>query len=348
MADGRKFPMDLGAGELYFVREIDPQTKKYTKFVKIGLVHEKEGRDSLHRLSEHQTGNPRTLILPPDNYFSSPAINRVEAMMHKVFARNRVSGEWFEFETEREVLSAIKKAKALSAEVVAQIPTFTKATKLGQSQDNGKTIKATAVAKELIEVIAVSRAKRSSLLEIADQISTKLKSAINDGANVQGAATEVKVTRKGKFLLDLLIEEDPKTYRKYLLTSLSMSARFTPKVAKLSLEELDLSFQKLVERLHSRVKEAGKKDFQALNQVQLIITDEIASSEWDEEFALAELKIACGRNQAIEGICTWKRKLVEKETFDEKSFKLENPKKYEKYLEQPKTTSYIKITKRKV
>jgi hypothetical protein len=288
------------------------------------------------------------LFLPPENYFSSPAINRVEAMMHKVFARNRVSGEWFEFETEREVLSAIKKAKALSAEVVAQIPTFTKATKLGQSQENGKTIKATAVAKELIEVIAVSRAKRSSLLEIADQISTKLKSAINDGVNVQGAATEVKVTRKGKFLLDLLIEEDPKTYRKYLLTSLSMSARFTPKVAKLSLEELDLSFQKLVEKLHSRVKEAGIKDFQALNQVQLIITDEIASAEWDEEFALAELKIACGRNQAIEGICTWKRMLVEKETFDEKSFKLENPKKYEKYLEQPKTTSYIKITKRKV
>ena len=177
--------MDLGAGELYFVREIDPQTKKYTKFVKIGLVHEKEGRDSLHRLSEHQTGNPRTLILPPDNYFSSPAINRVEAMMHKVFARNRVSGEWFEFETEREVLSAIKKAKALSAEVVAQIPTFTKAIKLGQSEDNGKTIKATAVAQELIEVIAVSRAKRSSLSEISDLISSKLKSAITDGVNVR-------------------------------------------------------------------------------------------------------------------------------------------------------------------
>jgi hypothetical protein len=269
-------------------------------------------------------------------------------MMHKVFARNRVSGEWFEFETEREVLSAIKKAKALSAEVVAQIPTFTKAIKLGQSEDNGKTIKATAVAQELIEVIAVSRAKRSSLSEISDLISSKLKSAMTDGVNVQGAATEVKVNRKGKFLLDLLKQEDPKIYRKYLVTSLALSARFSAKVSKLSLEDLEPSFQKLVEQLNSRVKNAGKRDFQALNEVQLIITDEKASAEWDEEFAIAELKIACGRNEAIEGICTWKRKPVEKETFDEKSFKLENPKKYEKYLEQPTTTTYLKVSKRKV
>jgi ribosomal protein L17 len=341
-------PMDLGAGELYFVREIDPQTKKYTKFVKIGLVHEKEGRDSLNRLSEHQTGNPRTLYLPPENYFLSPAINRVEAMMHKVFARNRVSGEWFEFETERQVSAAIKKAKELAAEVAEQIPTFTKAAKLGQSQDNGKTISATSNVKKLIKIVSVARAKRDSLLAISDLISSNLKSAITDGLNVEGVATEVSVNRKGKFKVDLLKTDDPKTYKKYLVTTQMLSARFIPKLTKLNLQDLDRSFQSLVEQLNSRVKNAKKGDFRVLNEVQLILTDEIAGAEWDEEFAVAELKLACGRNEAIEGVCTWTRKLVERDSFDEKSFKLNNPSKYERYLEKPKTTTYLKIAKRKV
>lgn len=340
--------MDLGAGELYFVREIDPQTKKYTKFVKIGLVHEKEGRDSLHRLSEHQTGNPRILFLPPENYFKSPAINRVEAMMHKVFARNRVSGEWFEFETERQVSAAISKAKDLANEVGKQIPTFTKATKLGQAEDNSKTIPSTPNAKRLIQIVAVARAKRESLLAISDLISSKLKSAIAEGVNVKGAATEVSVNRRGKFNLDLLKKADPKAYKKYLVTSQSLSARFSPKVPKLNLQDLDSTFRKMVEQLNLKVKSAKKSDFRVLNEVQLILTDEIAVAEWDEEFAMAELKLACGRNEAIEGVCTWKRKLVEKQSFDEKSFKQNEPLKYEKYLETPTTTTYLKVSKRKV
>jgi hypothetical protein len=340
--------MDLGAGELYFIREIDPHTKKYTKFVKIGLVHEKENRDSQDRLSEHQTGNPRILDLPPQNYFVTPAINRVESMMHKVFARNRVSGEWFEFDTEEQILAAMTKARDLAGEVEAQMPIFKRATKLGQSKDNGKTIAATSNAKDLIHVISVSRAKRESLLAISELISNKLKSAITDGLNVQGAAKEVSVNRRGKFKLELFKKEDPKTYNKYLLTNQILSARFTPKLSKLRLIDLDSNFQAMVENLNAKVKNAKKQDFRALNEVQLIITDELAVAEWDEEFAVAELKLACGRNEGIEGVCTWKRKYVDKESFDEKAFKLAHPKKHQQYLDQPKTTAYVKVSKRKI
>ncbi len=340
--------MDLGAGELYFVREIDPQTKKYTKFVKIGLVHEKEGRDSLSRLSEHQTGNPRVLFLPKANYFMCPAINRVESMMHKVFARNRVSGEWFEFASEREVVSAIRKAKELAAEVEYLMPIFAKAEKLGKSQDNGRTISANLNAKKLIQAISVARAKRENLEEISKLISTKLKSAIAEGMNVEGAAKEISVNRKGKFQLELLKQRDPKTYKKYLVSTQTLSSRFTPKVTKLKIQDLDVNFRRIVEQLNKKVAKAGNDDFRLLNEVHLIVTDELAVAEWDEEFAVAELKIECGRNEGIEGVCTWKRKLVEKESFDVKTFKLENPAKYEKYLEEAKTTTYIQVAKRKV
>lgn len=340
--------MDLSAGELYFVREIDPDTKKYTKFVKIGLVNEKEGRGSLNRLSEHQTGNPRILFLPAENYFASPAINRVEAMMHKVFASNRVSGEWFEFETDKQVLAAIKKAKELSAEVAAQIPTFTKAAKLGQSQDNGKVISATPDAEKIIRRIAVARAKKKYLSEISSEVAAKLKLALAKGLDVEGAAKEVRVNRKGKFNLELFSIQDPKTYKKYLVTTQSLSARLTLAKVTVNVEDLDEAFQSLVRQLRSTAEKSKKNDFRTLNEVQLQLTNEIATAEWDEEFALAELKLACGKNRSIKDICTWKRDLVEKVSFDEKAFKLKNPIKYEQYLEEPNSTSYVKVSKRKI
>lgn len=340
--------MDLGAGELYFVREIDPETQKLTRFVKIGLVHEKEGRSSLDRLSEHQTGNPRVLSLPATNYFKSPAINRVEAMMHKVFARNRVSGEWFEFSTEKEVVAAIRKGKQLAAEVQVQIPTFIKATKLGQSRDNGKTIAATSQAEALVASIAVARAKKKYLSEISQSIAAKLATAISAGVNVQGAAELVSVRRSAKFDIETFRLQDPKTHKKYLVTSQVLKGSFMPKITKLDLRSLDENFQTMVKQLSSRVQKAKHSDYTVLNEVQLVLTDEIAVADWDEEFALAELKIACGRNRAIQGVCTWKREYIQKTTFDETAFRLKNPDIYEKYLKQPTGTSYLRVSKRRI
>lgn len=340
--------MDLGAGELYFVREIDPDTKKFTKFVKIGLVREKEGRGSIDRLSEHQTGNPRTLHLPRENYFVCPAINRVESMMHRVFAHRRVSGEWFEFETEKEVLSAIKKAKALAAEVADQITTFTKAEKLGQSQDNGKVIPANSNTKKILERIMLARAKQGLLSAITKEVASKLTQALARGENVEGAAKEIGVNRKGKFNLDLLKSKDPRTFKKYLVISEPLMGQLRLKKIAFKLEDLDKSFQTTIRDLSLKVSRAKKHDYRILNQVQLQLTNEIALAEWDEEFAIAELKIACGKNRSIEGICTWKRERIQKEKFDEKTFKLENPAKYELYVEKPKLTSYVRVAKRKI
>ena len=340
--------MDLGAGELYFVREIDPETKKFTNFVKIGLVHEKEGRGSLDRLSEHQTGNPRVLSLPSGNFFSTPAINRVESMMHKVFAPNRVSGEWFEFESERQVIAAIKKARSLSAEVTAQIPTFAKAAKLAQVQDNGDVVAATPKSQSLLETIAVARAKKKTLAEITNEVASKFITALEKGLDVEGAAEEVIVNRKGKFNLERLINEDPKTYKKYLVKTVAVSGRLTVKKISLELEDLELPFQNLVRHLRSTVRKAKPSDYRILNEVQLEITNEMAVAEWDEEFALAELKLLCGKNRSIEGVCTWKREEVEKSKFDEKALRLNNPTKYEQYVEVPKTTSYVRVSKRKI
>ena len=53
--------MILTGGEIYFLGERDLKSGKDTGFVKIGLVREKDARDTESRLKEHQTGNPRLL-----------------------------------------------------------------------------------------------------------------------------------------------------------------------------------------------------------------------------------------------------------------------------------------------
>ena len=51
------------AGEIYFIAE-EPSVSAPPVRVKIGLVREsKSGRDSQDRLLDHQTGNPRRLVL---------------------------------------------------------------------------------------------------------------------------------------------------------------------------------------------------------------------------------------------------------------------------------------------
>jgi hypothetical protein len=148
--------------------------------------------------------------------------------------------------------------------------------------------------------------------------------------------------------LALLKSEDPRTYNKYLVRSQTLSGRLVVTKILLDLEDLDEGFQSLAKQLSLKVAKANKNQYRILNEVQLELTNEIAVAEWDEEFALAELKLACGKNRSIQGVCTWKRELVEKDSFDEKAFKLKNPAKYELYLEQPTTSTYVRVSKRKI
>jgi len=87
--------MKLTAGEIYFVRERDIKSGEVTPYVKIGIVREgaKGPRTSEERLLEHQTGNPRNLFL--HEVINTPAVEEIETRLHRTYAEQAVSGEWF-------------------------------------------------------------------------------------------------------------------------------------------------------------------------------------------------------------------------------------------------------------
>jgi hypothetical protein len=89
--------IELKSGELYFITELAMLTGKPKGYYKIGLVKDSRRGDSLTRLEEHQTGNPRWLELP--EVVTAPAIEVLETVMHARFATERIRGELSKFST---------------------------------------------------------------------------------------------------------------------------------------------------------------------------------------------------------------------------------------------------------
>jgi hypothetical protein len=78
-------------GTIYINRDRDFITNEWGNYVKIGLV--KDEREAETRRKEHQTGNPREVLIVRE--FESPLVTHLETRLHNRYAERRVSGEWF-------------------------------------------------------------------------------------------------------------------------------------------------------------------------------------------------------------------------------------------------------------
>ena len=76
-------------GPLDFITEQDPFGDPGDSYVKIGLVRENDsGRSSLDRLLEHQTGNPRILVVAESLTTTAP-ISVFETSAHQQLSCHR-------------------------------------------------------------------------------------------------------------------------------------------------------------------------------------------------------------------------------------------------------------------
>ena len=339
--------MNIESGEIYFVREVDPHTKKFTKFVKIGLVHESEERDSLTRLKDHQTGNPRSLELPTGNYFKVPAVTAVEAMMHKFYAQLRVSGEWFEFESESAVDKAIVKAKQLGEEVASFISVFAAAEKLGNTASNGKTVEPSAKALELWEKLSLAHAKLNVLKGLDKKLEARFKDA--DAAGVDLGELVTKGSRKDpvKFPWDLLQEKYPNIYKEFHTSMSSVVGKFSPKYKNAKTLDLGEAFAQLELRLSNVITSTGDQDLAALNMPKLELVYEISLLDWEETLLKAELMLECGKNDALLKVCEWKRARLTVDKYDLKNFKKKYPEIHQELSGPVTVKPTLRATKKK-
>ncbi len=338
--------MSYASGEIYFVRERTDNS--FSPYVKIGLVH--GIRDSLERLKEHQTGNPRPLFIEEQQVVKTQAVDRVEAQMHKIFAPKRVSGEWFEFPSEEELALAVSKAQELAKEVSSMMSVFQTAEELSKKSSSDSKIPATQEALDLSKEISQANGEVSVCENLEKAIKSKLVLAMEDDeGNVKDTVQILTKTYKAKFNDEEFKNDHAELYAKYVEMVQKWKKPDFRMTAKAALrDELSEDFLNQIVAIESMIDAVESfQDAYRLIEPQLLLTKLKARSEWDLETSKAKLKVLCGEAPGIEGVCTWVRKFEEKPVFNEPLFVEENPELYLDYLTDPKTGVYLRVVKRK-
>jgi hypothetical protein len=334
-------------GEIYLVREFDFTTKKESRYAKIGLV--KSPRVSNERLKEHQTGNPNILRMDNSDIVRTEAVNWVEAMLHRIFAKHRVSGEWFELTlAQRE--KVIAEALALSEEAKELPKLQRKVDMLSESLDNSKTIQPKTDHVQLAIQLLTANLQIEVLTPVQTQINAIFKRALDAGIDVAGAAKPQKKTYAAKLLKDNLtaLKKDyPELYEKFEGTASVLFRRFNFEY-KNSEIALGLEFQSEFKSILGLVEQVEKEfDPYIANEANLLVNDLMTLAQRQLIFSDLALRVACGKNFAIEGVCNWPRRFVQKPTFDVKKFVAKHKDLAEKYMKASWTETYVNAVKRK-
>jgi len=338
--------MSYQKGEIYFVRELE-RTGAVSPFVKIGLVHYRDKRNSHNRLSEHQTGNPRQLKLVPEQIVQTEAVDMVEAQLHRIFARKRVSGEWFEFDEEADVDAAVAKAKSLAAEVAELVPLFDRAAELKKVESNKKALPATPELLELARKNAVAKLQIDLCGDAAVELKRKLVAAVEAGEDItEVAGTNVR-NFSPKFLESDFSAAHPDLYTEYLVQVSSWESRFLNKL-KATKSDLDEEFATAFAEIEAAIADvADHSEISKLNVPNLNLTHLAGLATWNEAITQAQLKIALGEYDEITGVCSWKRYPKVTEKFDSRRFASENPELARQFVSTPVKKEYVQAKKTK-
>jgi hypothetical protein len=348
-------------GEIYLVHEFDFNTHERSKYTKIGLVHapKKEvkakqagkvaERNSWKRLKEHQTGNPNILDLNDDEIVFTEAVDWVEAKLHHAFAKYRVSGEWFELTNEQRA-QVVKLAKELSLEAAAFPKLQATALKLESTVSNGKTIQPTANVLGVARDYLLARKQLSELDALQAKVDNIVTIAAAAGEDMKGAATTSSKNIKPRMLvkhIEALKADNLKLYEKYLVPreKWKRSFSFTYKDNSLALDEAFLNEVTSIDTALSELSNNFNAYF--LNEIQLRIVDLSLIAERQTTLCDLTLRVACGKNLVIDGVCRWPRSLETEMEFDIEAFQDQNPRLVENYVNPGREVTTVKPAKRK-
>lgn len=334
-------------GEIYFIRE--REAGALTSFVKIGLVRYADGRDSFSRVLEHQTGNPRQLVLDNDHVVKTDAVNMVEAQLHRIFASSRVSGEWFRFDDAAGIPAAISKAKELALDAATRVKLFEKADALRLQPSTDVELEPTPELTDMANRLVMQKGIAKKANALGREILDKFIYAAEAGEDVSDVTRTTVRSFKPKLDLEALKLAMPDMFTKYQSDSTKWEARFLLK-AKPSEMDSDLALiDTELSRFDAKISAADAHgQVQTLNEVLLELVTIRGLAEWEVDLLTAQLQIATGTAAAIKGLCTWKRAETVTTVFDESTFATENPDLYKQYLVIADPVAYTTAAKKKV
>jgi len=326
-------PISTKPGFIYFLRETDLLTGEVSPYVKIGKTD--HDRPVAKRIDDHQTGNPREIH--DCRSFQVPAIDTVEKHLHHFFAEYGILGEWFYFD-EATLATAIKEAEDISSKLENCKNALLMSEENGKIESREKKIEATSSLMELhqeaIRAVSCFETAKARL----DLLKFKLLSKMGEKKGINGVVRIIPTTVKDKIDEEHLKIDCPEVFSLFLEEKPTRTTRFTLK-NKPSLKSIDPDLVNEIEKLKA---ETHKTD---LNETVLERTPRVeelhleylksmqASSraEIEKDLLQIRLKAACGNAAEITGICTWPRKQVTRQKFNDSKFKAEHPELATKY-----------------
>ena len=301
--------MKINPGTIYFVRETDRETGKLSDLVKIGLVN--GSKSPWDRLKDHQTGNPRKLVFDDAQFIETSAVGYVEWLIHKTFAAERVSGEWFLLPTKTDVNKVVSKANEIASSVSSKIPLIEEAELLTHQVSSSPAIEATEEIRTKAWELAVLQ-KQSTMIETLRKSTSKCFGKVVEEFGAEALADQVRitpVTPKAKFNPDLLKSKYPALYDAYIrteeeLVGLKIELEKPAKESDLPEEFSDLKSK--VKAQNELALDSG--NYYLLNE-NLVLLEEFRSAiDWPLKVVDAELKVFCGLADGVIGLYKWNRR----------------------------------------
>jgi len=314
--------MELGQGEIYFIAERDGSSN--TGFIKIGLVRERDGRNSYDRIKEHQTGNPRPLELL--NVVKTVLVSTVENTLHREYAGRRVSGEWFKLD-QPALADAVARCRILAETYAAHIPALEAANALEGVESVQEMLPATDESRAW-QIIYLKAKAGEKLIATATKSFQEFLGRLHDtGTDVSHIANIKELPGSQKFDESVFKERFPDLWQQHLLSTTVMgrsSLRVTPLTSTSFDNTEELGETRLVAQLLGELQGREKSDRAALSEMhghylQLIGHEAL----FDEQVMLASayLKMLCGNHEGIDGVCKWKRAMEAKSVLDKSTIK---------------------------
>lgn len=318
-------------GEVYFIREQDRSTGKLTENVKIGMVS-KQGESS-NRLKQHQTGNPRDLIL--HHVVVTPAPFWVENGLHQRLDGVRVRAEWHRLE-DKDLENAIRLAEVLAGESFEHIPFIDEQERLKSCVSNGEILEATAESSEW--QIRLSKAKAQ--LDRVNNLKDKYKEVISGMTEdeIKQAQQEdlflIEYYTDVKFDIDGFTLKYPDLIEKFTVNETKIKQRLTPKYLDFEISEIDPGLEIFSHEFLSLCDQVLQRevDFSNLRELESDLQFRENVSSWEKEISTSHLAVICGTSNGIKDQLTWKR-VEETNTFlDKDLLESSNSEQYEEFV----------------
>ena len=301
-------------GFVYFMTERDLFGYPCGPYVKIGLVKgNDDGRSSFDRRKEHQTGNPREIIIEAE-VKTYAQVSTLESLIHQRLAKNRIHGEWFNY-GEDGIHPYVELTREINKGLESELENDWKINNYSGIQDNGEEIKPSSDAEDIYNEFLKVKANFLKIKGEKDLAVLKLRSFNKDFCkDIDGICSYEKIKPSEKFESVIFKKDHPDIFEK-LCTKKIKGPLLVKKdlKQKLSKEFKDMQeaikAQKFLEDSAKRILERDEYAMK-LHQEYLEAHALLQPIEYKKKLFENKLKLLTGENQGIQNICSWKRRIT--------------------------------------